>query len=501
MRRGIKLILHVHRYLGLAFSILFLVWFLSGFVMMYKGFPNLSTQEKLMGSSPVRFRPDPLNPHKAMELAQLPGHLTSLRIASILQWPVYRLQDHQGNTETIFADNGNLLQKLDQYHAICIAKEFLGGDVKIKHAVLTDRLDQWTPRTRFLPHLPLYKIFIDDPEKTVVYISSTTGEVVQKLNFNDKVWAWLGAIPHWIYFRDLRIYTQAWRDVVIGLSLVGTIMCLAGLILGIQRYVKARKRNRISPYKKAWFRWHHLLGFVFGLVVFTWIISGLFSMNPWRWSPESVLTAEERQHWQGGDLQVDSSFTDIKQITERFTAHGKVKELELIRIAQRPYWLARYENNQTKLLVADDTQAMPMDSLPKKQLVDLTQKLKPGSTTQEVVWLTDYDSYYYNKERSLTLPVIRIKMADAANTWYYIDPKTASVVKKNETASRVERWLYHGLHSLDFPVLFYKRPLWDIVVIFFMLGGTALCITSIALTARWVKRKSSLIPIPKKQIT
>ena len=47
--------------------------------------------------------------------------------------------------------------------------------------------------------------------------------------------------------------------------------------------------------------------------------------------------------------------------------------------------------------------------------------------------------------------------------------------------SWVSRWLYHGLHSLDFPWLYRYRPLWDIVVISFMLGGTALCVTSLIL--------------------
>ena len=27
------------------------------------------------------------------------------------------------------------------------------------------------------------------------------------------------------------------------------------------------------------------------------------------------------------------------------------------------------------------------------------------------------------------------------------------------------RWLYHGLHSLDFPFLYARRPLWDVVMI------------------------------------
>ena len=48
----------------------------------------------------------------------------------------------------------------------------------------------------------------------------------------------------------------------------------------------------------------------------------------------------------------------------------------------------------------------------------------------------------------------------------------------------MSRWLYHGLHSLDFPWLYNYRPLWDIVVITFMVGGTALCVTSLILAWR-----------------
>jgi hypothetical protein len=46
----------------------------------------------------------------------------------------------------------------------------------------------------------------------------------------------------------------------------------------------------------------------------------------------------------------------------------------------------------------------------------------------------------------------------------------------------------HGLHSLDFPWLYKRRPLWDIIMIAFMAGGTALCVTSLILAWRVVKR-------------
>ena len=60
----------------------------------------------------------------------------------------------------------------------------------------------------------------------------------------------------------------------------------------------------------------------------------------------------------------------------------------------------------------------------------------------------------------------------------------------------MNRWLYHGLHSLDFPWLYNYRPLWDIVVITFMVGGTALCVTSLVLAWRVLGRTLGRAAIP-----
>jgi outer membrane assembly lipoprotein YfiO len=57
----------------------------------------------------------------------------------------------------------------------------------------------------------------------------------------------------------------------------------------------------------------------------------------------------------------------------------------------------------------------------------------------------------------------------------------------------MERWLYHGLHSMNFPWLYNYRPAWDIVVIAFMAGGTALAFTSLMLAWQVLGRKLRLI--------
>jgi hypothetical protein len=100
-----------------------------------------------------------------------------------------------------------------------------------------------------------------------------------------------------------------------------------------------------------------------------------------------------------------------------------------------------------------------------------------------------YDAYYLDRRRERPLPVIYAELNDPVRTRYYIDPKTARVVGNYSARNWVSRWLYHGLHSLDFPWLYNYRPLWDIVVITLMLGGTALCVTSVILAWRVLARK------------
>ena len=59
---------------------------------------------------------------------------------------------------------------------------------------------------------------------------------------------------------------------------------------------------------------------------------------------------------------------------------------------------------------------------------------------------------------------------------------------KEERLTRLNRWLYHGLHSLDFPFLYAKRPLWDIVVILLSVGGIVLSVTTVSQSWRRLRR-------------
>jgi hypothetical protein len=94
------------------------------------------------------------------------------------------------------------------------------------------------------------------------------------------------------------------------------------------------------------------------------------------------------------------------------------------------------------------------------------------------------------RQKSLPLPVLCVRVDDAIQSRAYIDFRTGRVIQSYGTRGRVQRWLYHGLHSLDLPWLYAHRPMWDVIVVTLMLGGAILSVTSLPLA--WQKMMRTL---------
>jgi hypothetical protein len=165
-----------------------------------------------------------------------------------------------------------------------------------------------------------------------------------------------------------------------------------------------------------------------------------------------------------------------------------VKELEFASFDDEAVYIATLAG-RTSLVVPLDGEPKP--GFDEQRIIDVVTRAAQPDSIEETRMIGQYDAYYLDRRRESPLPVILATLADAEQTRYYIDPKTARVVGSYGSRDWVSRWLYHGLHSLDFPWLYNYRPLWDIVVITFMIGGTALCVTSLILAWRVLGRKLS----------
>ena len=120
----------------------------------------------------------------------------------------------------------------------------------------------------------------------------------------------------------------------------------------------------------------------------------------------------------------------------------------------------------------------------RRLIAERVRRAVPHGTSIDTFIINQYDRYYLDRDRRRPLPVMVAVSAGAGRMRYYIDPKTARIVGAYSDRDWARRWLYHGLHSLDFPWLYHYRPIWDIVVVGFMLGGAALGVTAIALAWR-----------------
>ncbi len=80
-----------------------------------------------------------------------------------------------------------------------------------------------------------------------------TGGVVQYTTRASRLGAYLGPIPHWLYFTALRKHGEQWSQVVIWASGLGTIVAILGITVGVwmyspsKRYIYERERLRACP--------------------------------------------------------------------------------------------------------------------------------------------------------------------------------------------------------------------------------------------------------------
>jgi uncharacterized iron-regulated membrane protein len=270
-----------HRWLGIVLCLFMAMWFVSGVVMMYIGYPKLTPQEKLGGLPGLAAERCHISLAQALAATDQAKSPDSVRLTSVAGAPRY-VFTYGKKQIAVDAETGNRIDQVTPAQALASAGSFLA--TASGHYLDSINEDAWTHSKALDEHRPLHRVQMDDEQATLLYISNTTGEVVRDANRNERIWNWLGAWIHWLYpFRGGALDRYA-ADIVIYTSLAGTVLSLLGIVVGLLRWrFKGRyKHGTKTPYRNGWMRWHHLLGLGFGVIAFTWILSGLFSMNPWK---------------------------------------------------------------------------------------------------------------------------------------------------------------------------------------------------------------------------
>jgi len=489
----------VHRWLGVALSLVFMLWFVSGIVMMYWSFPGVGQADRLQRAPALVPERIAVSAERAFAALGREGTPAQVRLTSFDGRPVYRFG---GGGTRVFADTGAEVGEVDEATVDRAAAQWAGRPAMEARRTLVEEVDQWTVGGAGRGQQPLYKYSWPDGQQA--YVSGQTADVVQYTTTSSRFWAYLGAIPHWLYFTPLRKHGREWFSVVVWSSLIATIAALMGVVIAVWMY-SPRQRYRHAgaptsiPYK-GWKRWHTITGLVFGLVTTTWAFSGLLSMGPFpitqRLTELTVAASDEggddvdlEPALRAGPLPLSSYEAKPPAMALASVREFQVKELEYVSYDGKPHYLATNGRGETRVI---PVHGKPMPAFDANELMSRV-RAQAGNGLAELTLIHEYDAYYLDRLRRRPLPVIYARMNDAVGTRYYIDPKTATIVESYSAREWVGRWLYRGLHSLDFPWLYKYRPLWDIVVITLMLGGTAICVTSLMLAWRVLARKLALI--------
>ena len=106
------LLIFLHRWLGVAMCLVFLLWFVSGIVMIFVQYPQFTENESLDNSVAIEFSRINLSPSEALgraSVTEMPGNMS---LVNVVGRPAYQFISPSRGYTTVFADDGSFLREV-----------------------------------------------------------------------------------------------------------------------------------------------------------------------------------------------------------------------------------------------------------------------------------------------------------------------------------------------------------------------------------------------------
>ena len=442
-----KVLVLLHRWLGVGFCLLFAMWFASGIVMHFVPFPSLTETERFAGLLPIDVAQLRHGPDEAVAASHISG-ARRIRLIQRADGPVYIISGSSKPATVHAADLSNAAVTSEPV-ALEIAKAHAqqrGIDAARADIAGVADHDQWSVPNGYDDHRPLYRVALNDPAGTEIYVSTATGEVVLGTARYQRVWNYLGSVVHWIYPTVLRRNWVAWDKVVWTLSLVALIGAITGLALGIMK-LQVSRADVGSPFR-GWHAWHHILGLFTATFVVTWIFSGWLSMDHGllfsrgRLSDTEAAAIARTPDW--GNLDWGSLAGNPRPVS------ASAKEVEWFAFGERLYKRERTgltSQSLSPIGTGPEGSPRPQPYLTAAEVDGFVRHIAPDCAVSFVVG--PEDSYPV----SASVPDAPVYRSICGDIWFQIDGATGAVLERLDASRRAYRWAYTALHTLDFPIL------------------------------------------------
>jgi PepSY-associated TM region len=470
----------LHRWLGVAFCLLFAMWFASGIVMHFVPFPALSDAERIAASAPIETPHGTHGPAEAVQASSLSG-VTRVKLTQRSDGPVYLISGSAGAAALHAADLSSAVV-LSNPLVLAIAKDYAGHrqwDAAAARIVALKPYDQWTVPSEFDPYRPLYRVALNDGRGTELYVATSTGEAVLDTTRRQRAWNYVGSIAHWIYPAALRSHPAIWGRLVWSLSLATLVGAGAGVLIGMLRL--GGKGSRFSSPYQGWQRWHHWLGLCCALFILTWIFSGWLSMDS-----GTLFSSGKPTEADVAAVAGLPDWTTVPQ-NELQQLDPQTVEAEWFAFDGRIYRRERKVFGIQRLFVAGPGAVSPQRAfLDAAEVNAVADRLAPACAATAIV---DGSDSYGPASAVPDAPVYRLI---CGNDWFHIDGASGAVLEKLDTSRRVYRWLFGALHRLDFPLLSARPALRTALIV--VLCGLGFVFSLTAVVIAWHRLLASFRP-------
>lgn len=233
--------LTLHNWMGLIVGIQIIFWFVGGLVMTVLPLDLVRGERSMAEQTPVTIAPS--------EMANLlqgfnVGDIRSVSSRSVAGTAVVQVTMASGQSQIFDATTGVLLSPISEDLAVAVALEDFQYRVEDRDAAITVVASEWITEEPgdFRRKLPVWRVSLDDPDGTRIYVSPETGRVLARRNDYWRVFDffWMLHIMDYDEREDFN------HPLLIVTTLTSTLFVLTGVILLYFRFWPGARRKKSS---------------------------------------------------------------------------------------------------------------------------------------------------------------------------------------------------------------------------------------------------------------